>query len=432
MREGLTVEFKRQYTKDVIKSVIAFANTSGGKMFIGVEDDGIVKGLANPDEVILAVTNAIRDMIKPDLTLFTTVTSESFTEGPVVVIEVQKGPSSPYYWAEKGLKSSGVFVRQGAATVPASDAAILKMIKETDGDCYETLRSQNQDLSFDTLKKAFRDANVPLEAAQMKTFSIVDQNDQYTNLGLLLSDQCVHTIKVAVFEGTTKEIFKNRYEFSGSLLRQLDEVYAFLDRYNRTHSKINGLLRTDTRDYPEVAIRETLINAIVHRDYAFNSSILISIFDDRIECVSVGGLAKGISRDDMLLGVSITRNNHLADVFYRLRLIEAYGTGILRMLESYANHPVKPTIDISSNAFKITLPSMHPVSIPYPEENTLNPSEEKVMELFEAYTTIKRELIQNKLSISQSMAVNLLRSLQDKSKVMKLGQGKNTVYRRVR
>lgn len=123
-------------------------------------------------------------------------------------------------------------------------------------------------------------------------------------------------------------VFKDRREFSGSLLKQMNEVYDFIDLHNQTRATIEKLLRIDVRDYPEVAVREALLNMLVHRDYSFSSSALISVYIDRIEFVSIGGLMPGIDLEDIMVGLSICRNQDLANVFYRLHLIEAYGTGM--------------------------------------------------------------------------------------------------------
>jgi len=164
-------------------------------------------------------------------------------------------------------------------------------------------------------------------------------------------------IKLAVFEGSRKSVFKDRRELSGSLLGQMEEAVDYIDRYNRTRAEFSGLDRLDIQDYPPEAIREALLNAIVHRDYSFSSATLISIFEDRIEFVKIGGLVKGITLDDVELRVSVLRNQYLANIFYRLRLIEAYGTGILKINECYNDYAVKPVIETTSNAFKITLPN---------------------------------------------------------------------------
>ena len=428
-KESIHLELKKEYVKDILKTVIAFANTSGGKIYIGIDDDGKVLGVQKLDTDILKLSNSIRDSIKPDITLFTSILVEKIDSNDVIVVDVQKGASSPYYLTDKGIRPSGVYVRQGASSVPATDAAILKMIRDTDGDNFEELRSLNQNLDFDFLKKEFEDANIKLEHTQMRTFNIIDEDGLYTNLGLLLSEQCPHTIKAAVFEGSTKEIFKDRFEFSGSLLKQMKDVYSFLNRYNRTNSEITGLKRTDTREYPEIALREALLNSIVHKEYSYSSSTLISVFDDKIEIVTIGGLTKGLSEDDIMLGVSILRNRNLANIFYRLKLIEAYGTGIPKIIESYNEYNVKPKIEISSNAFKITLPNtLKEKSISKLEKN-LSDKEYLIVNMLKENEYIKRTDIEKNLSISSSMAIKLLRNMVDNSIIEKLGKGKNVIYR---
>ena len=428
-KESIHLELKKEYVKDILKTVIAFANTSGGKIYIGIDDDGKVLGVQRLDTDILKLSNSIRDSIKPDITLFTSILVEKIDSNDVIVVDVQKGASSPYYLTDKGIRPSGVYVRQGASSVPATDAAILKMIRDTDGDNFEELRSLNQNLDFDFLKKEFEDANIKLEHSQMRTFNIIDEDGLYTNLGLLLSEQCPHTIKAAVFEGSTKEIFKDRFEFSGSLLKQMKDVYSFLNRYNRTNSEITGLKRTDTREYPEIALREALLNSIVHKEYSYSSSTLISVFDDKIEIVTIGGLTKGLNEDDIMLGVSILRNRNLANIFYRLKLIEAYGTGIPKIIESYNEYNVKPKIEISSNAFKITLPNtLKEKSISKLEKN-LSDKEYLIVNMLKENEYIKRTDIEKNLSISSSMAIKLLRNMVDNSIIEKLGKGKNVIYR---
>ena len=429
IREGLMIECKREFTSEIKKTIVAFANTNGGKVYVGVEDDGIVRGDLDTDSVMLKLTNMIRDTIKPDVTLFTTCEVEKIDGKDVVVLTVQKGTASPYYLANKGIRPEGVYVRQGASSVPATETAILKMIKETDGENYEELRSLNQNLTFDELHKEFNEANLKLEGAQMKTLHIIGEDGLYSNLGLLVSEQCIHTIKVAIFEGTSKEVFKDRYEFTGSLFKQLREVYSLIDRYNRTSSQFEGLRRIDSRDYPPTAIREALLNSIVHRDYSFSGSSLISIFDDRIEIVTIGGLVRGISQEDILLGVSILRNKNLADMFYRLKLIEAYGTGIPKIMESYTGYSSTPKLQITDNAFKITLPNVSPLVDNEQRDVLFNESEKKVLDMFVVEKEIRRKDIEEGLSISQPMAIKILRSLLDKSAIERLGRGKNVYYR---
>ena len=422
--ENAATEFKREFTSNINKTVVAFANTCGGTLYIGIDDDGSAIGVSNIDTEMLKVCNTIRDTIKPDVTLFVDYQQDIIDGKSVIKVIVQKGTSCPYYIAGKGIRPEGVYIRQGASTVPATETAILRMIRETDGEKYEEVRSLNQELTFDEAKKEFKSQNVSFGISQQKTLGLMNANGIYTNLGLLLSDQCFHTVKLAVFEGTVKAVFKDRREFTGSLLKQLNDIYEFIDRYNRNRSEIEGLRRIDKRDYPTEAVRETLLNALVHRDYSFRDSTLISIFDDRIEFTTIGGLVRGISFDDMMLGISVARNRNLANVFYRLTLIEAYGTGMPKIIRSYEEFALKPQIEVTDNAFKITLPNTNEIS----EKALLSENEQIVMSLFSDKDSIIRKDIESALAISQTMSVRLLKDLLDKGEIRSVGSGKNTRY----
>lgn len=437
-REGLTLEYKKEYVEDIKKTIIAFGNTNGGKLYIGIDNELNITGIKNTDEILLKVTNSIRDSIKPDITLFTSSDIEIMDDKEIIVITVQKGTTSPYYLSNKGIRPEGVFVRHGASTVPATEAVILKMIKETSGENYEEVRSLNQNLTFLELTKSFEKASIILKKEQMKTLGIIGKDDLYSNLGLLLSDQCTHSIKLAIFQGTTKNIFKQRYEFTGALLTQLDETYHLIDIVNKKGAEFKGLYRRDLRDYPPEAIREALLNTIVHKDYSYSSSTLISVYDDRIEFITIGGLIKGMSKEDIMLGVSILRNKNLANIFYRLELIEAYGTGIPKIFESYEGYNPKPKIEITDNAFKITIYNTRynndkgndkTTKIEKNKNDNVLEWEKKVLGIFEKYESIKRKDIEQELGISQPTAIKYLKILQEKDNIFKVGEGKNSIYR---
>ena len=186
---------------------------------------------------------------------------------------------------------------------------------------FEKLRSINQNLTFDYADKIFKKLGIEFGKVQKKTLGLIGEDNLYTNLGLLLSDQCSHTLKIAVFEGKDKTTFKDRKEFTGSLLKQITEAFEYIDLVNKTKATFEGLLRKDERDYPVEAIREALLNAIVHREYSFGASTLINIYDDRMEFLSIGGIVTGLSLEAIMLGISQSRNERLSNVFYRLRLI---------------------------------------------------------------------------------------------------------------
>ena len=281
-------------------------------------------------------------------------------------------------------------------------------------------------------KKTFTKRNVTFETAQMKTLGLVTQDGVYTNLGLLLSDQCVHTIKAAVFQGTNQNEFKDRKEFTGSLFQQMDEVYDFIDFRNQTHSTFEKLYRIDRRDYPETAVREALLNLLVHREYSFRASSFISLYTDRLEFTSIGGLVNGVTLKDITMGISVCRNVKLANIFYRLELIEAYGTGLVKIMDAYEGTGMMPRIETSNNAFKIILPNLNAITeSAKPKQIGLEKDipEKKVIALTKEQGVITRKEVEMLLDMGQSSCGRLLKKMVENGLLIQGGKGKNTRYR---
>lgn len=431
--ESELVELKEIVVEDVKKEIIAFANCDGGKLYIGIQDDGQIIGVEDADAVALQISNMVRDAIKPDLTMFLHYETLKENGEEVVCVNVRRGTERPYYIAKKGMRPEGVYVRQGYSSVPATDAAIRRMIKETDGDHFEDMRSLNQDLTFEAAKREFSSRQMEFGVQQMRTLKLMDKEGIYSNLALLLSDQCVHTIKVAVFQGTDQNVFKDRREFTGSILQQMNEVYDYIDIHNQTHATIEKLLRVEVRDYPEIAVREALLNLIVHREYSFRSSGLISIFDDRLEFVSVGGLVPGVELEDVMVGISVCRNEELANVFYRLHLIEAYGTGLTKIMNAYKNADKKPVIETTRNTFKIILPNVNTThenkeKEEIEEERILNGTEKRVLEYAKRYQAITKKDVANLLGVSESTALRKIKKLVKDKFLTQCGKARSTYY----
>ena len=431
LQESETIEFKAIVVEDIKNEVVAFANSQGGTLFVGVLDDGEWIGVDDVDAAMLQISNMVRDAIKPDVTMFVRYEVLTQEDKQVIAVHVQRGINRPYYLAKKGLRPSGVYVRQGVSAVPASDTAIRAMIKETDGDRFEEMRSLEQQLTFVATEQEFARRGLAFGAEQMRTLKLLNSDGLYTNLALLFSEQCPQTIKVAVFEGTDQSVFKDRREFSGSLLQQMNEVYDYLDKHNRIHSTFDKLLRIDTRDYPETALRETLLNLLVHRDYAYRASGLISVFSDRIEFVSIGGLMPGFLLEDIMAGVSVCRNQRLANVFYRLQLIEAYGTGMKKIMNAYRDMGKTPDVEVTHNTFKIILPNVNG------QEARMAPSfsgvsgsdEEKILAVIRAQGEASRAEIERAIGVSTSTTTRLLREMTQTGVLQRVGQGRATRYR---
>lgn len=427
MKETEMIEFKRQFVNDLNKEVIAFANTNGGEIFIGIEDDGSVVGLSDIEAVELQCVNHISNTIKPDISMFVKYERIVLKTKDVLKIKVNKGSMSPYYISSKGIRSEGVYLRHATASVPATETAIISMIKETTGDSFEETRSLNQNLTFVQAEQEFLTAGLPFAEAQKRSLGIIGRDDCFTNLGLLLSDQCEHKIKFAVFEGIEKEVFKDRHEFSGSLFRQLDDLMKMLDNYNKLSSpKIEKIKRTDVRDYPVEAIRETILNAFIHRDYGLGGYTLVSVFDDRIEVISLGGLMRGVEMNDIMLGVSYLRNKRLAEIFYRLHFIEAYGTGISKIKKSYDKMKKQPIFECSSNAFKVTLPKTTTMTLDIITKQT--DREALILDLIRQKGEIGRSDVEKKLNVSTPTATRILTNMTQKCLIKRIGSARNIRY----
>ena len=436
MKESETekIEYKRKLTENFPKEVLAFANSDGGSIYIGVEDDGTVTGVSDPDGTMQSIRNMLHDSIHPDIMMFVHIGAEEIDQHTIIHVRVAEGTNKPYYLVKYGLKPSGVFVRQGTASVQASTEPIRQMIKQADGDVFEENISLEQDLSFRKTETVFSDHNLPFGRQQMQTLGILRDDQMFTNLGLLLSDQCPFTIKAAIFAGADQMEFQDRREFSGSLFEQLEACYEFLQLQNPLSASFEGLYRKDSRPYPDSAIREALLNSIIHRDYSYQASTFVSTYPDRMEFLSVGGLMPGITEGDILLGLSVCRNRKLADIFYRLDLIEAYGTGLLKIRNAYRDSDTKPQILTASNSFKTILPHLvlrkesEKVERLPGKEEVLPGKEESIIRYLEEHHSIVRKDAESLLQVSSTTAVRILKKMADRKMLLRLGEGRNTHY----
>ena len=426
--ENEYIELKSELTKDIKKEIIAFANSKGGTIYIGINDDGTIKGLENINKDIESLSGMIREGIKSDLSLYTNIETNEIDNKKIIVLKVMSAPNKPYYLADKGLKPSGVYIRHGNISAPVSDENIKKILKDN-CDSFENEISHNQDLNFQFLKEKFDEQNIIFNESKYKILNLKNEDNYFTNLALLLSDECPFSIKCAIFDGNDKITFKDRKEFVGSLIKQLEDVLEYLNIVNRISGRIIDYKRVDIKDYPEYAIRETVLNALIHRNYNFSGSILISIFDNRIEISSLGGLVLGITIDDIIIGgISQPRNKNLANIFYRLNYVESYGTGIGRMINIYNQFNLKPSFSITDNAFKVTLPNIN-----YKEEKQTYviddlTQKEKIIKYLEQYGKIKRETVDILFNVSSTRSKIILSEMINEKLIKKEGSGKNTYY----
>nr|WP_319473814.1 ATP-binding protein [uncultured Sphaerochaeta sp.] len=326
--------------------------------------------------------------------------------------------------------------KKGRKKDPMNESGIRSLLLETSGTSFEACRSLEQDLTFITLKEEMDKRQIAFGSAQMETLKMIGSDKLFTNLAMLLSDQCSYTCKVAVFQGRDFAVFRDRKEFSGSVLKQLSDVYRFLATYNKTKARFNGLLREDTLDYPQEAIREALLNSIIHRDYLFSGSTIINVFDDRIEFISLGGLMRGLSMEAITMGISQSRNPNLASVFYRLQLVESYGTGIRKIMHLYKEYLRKPEFKAAEGAFSCVLPNSNEEGTytqkhEYHEDSvgeSLNAEKASILYHAKARGSISRKEVEDLVGLKTTKAFRLLKELCAEGQLTQQTCGKFTRY----
>ena len=413
MQEDPHTEFKEKVSERIARAAVAFSNTEGGTIYVGITDEGKVVGVEDTDDTSIRCAQILNDNVRPDITMTSSISQTKIGGKDTVRIDVSEGPEKPYYLREKGLKAEGVYIRRGTTNLPVSEETLKVMLHRPRSRSYESTISLRQDLTFDFTRTVFSKNGLELGPEQMKALNMTD-NGRFTNLAFMLSDQFDVPVKAALFQDEFKDSFLDRAEFSGSVLEQFDGIMRFITGHNTKRSVIEGIDRKDTTAYPIIAVREAVLNALVHRDYSMQGTILISMYPDKLTISSPGGLNEIYSIEDLKTGISSTRNPGLANIFYRLGYIEAYGTGIPRIMKQYL-HKTEPTIKISDALFFITLPSM--LSGSNRLENLLSENE---------YVT-RTDL--EGIGYSRAAAVQELNSLMEQKRLEKIGGGRSTRYR---
>ena len=429
MIENQTYEQKREFNQKAKNTMLAFLNTDGGTLCLGIDDDGSVHGVdGDIDLETRKIVTSFRDSVTPDPSGYFKVETEKCEGKTVIVVTVEQGSAIPYCYAAHGLVPQGVYVRVGSNTVMATREHIRQMIKDNGAGQFISELSMEQDLTFEYADKVFAERGVKFGEEQKQSLGLLRPDGRYSNLALILSDQCPYTTKAAIFEGLNKEKFKDRKEFTGSLFKQIEDVHAYLHVYNRVSAKIEGMYRVDYPDYPDIAIREAYVNTLIHRDYYIEGSVLVSMFDDRLEFMSLGGAMPGVTHDLMLSGVSVARNEKLAQIFYRLNIIEAFGTGIPRIFGAYEDSGVKPKIPVVDGGFLISIPNRN-YFIQHSKKPSVvaSPNEQRVLDAF-SDAFFSKEDAAELLGISASGAYKLMQQMRKKGLLHAEKSGRKWIY----
>lgn len=423
-KESEIVEFKEVISDSVLKTIITFANGEGGTIYIGIDDSGHAIGLDDIDNQLLKLTSMMKDSIRPDLLMLVKTTIEHIESKEILKVTVQKGPQRPYYLAAKGLRPEGVYIRSGSASVPSSNTAIRQILQDAAQLSFEEMPSPIQDLSFYFAAEYFASHGLNLGDNEMRTLGLIHEG-VFSNLGRIISDQCPTFVKVATFADDKRNAFLERKEFSGSILKQLEEAYAFISDRNRFKTSYDGLQRIDYLDYPEIALREALVNAVAHREYSLSGPTLVSIMPSHIEVTSLGGLPRGIVFEDLQANISMPRNKRFTSLLYRLEIIEAWGTGIGRMREAYESALNGISLSTTPNTFTVRLANRNAESDK--SDDAFSEEEDVIIQAIKNGAKTRRD-IQEEVGFSQTKTLQILESLIARQVILREGNTRSVRY----
>ena len=414
MRETRILEFKETITNTFLKTVSAFSNYDGGTIFFGVDDDGNIKGLPDAKQACLDIENKINDSISPQ----PNYTLEIQNNDQTIKLTVKSGFQKPYLYKSKAYK------RNDTATIEVDTLEFSRLILDGKNIRFEELPCKDQELSFEVLHRKLKES-IQIETFNqdtLKTLNLYDNVNGFNNAAGVLADKNRFPGIDIVKFGENISIIQKRSTFENTSVLDAYEkaIDVFRDYYR--YEVIQGADRKKMEKIPEAAFREAIANALIHRVWDVDSQIRVSMFDDRIEIVSPGGLPSGITAEEYLSGkLSDLRNRNLANVFYRLGFVETFGTGITRIKQLYEEGLIKPDFEVSENAIKIMLPIF--------EKNANLTEDEKTIYIILSKTMLKPiSEIAPYVPFGKSKTTQLLKDMGQKGVITVKGKGRGTKY----
>ncbi|TAH60230.1 MAG: hypothetical protein EWM50_06775 [Gottschalkiaceae bacterium] len=435
--ETKNIEYKKEYSKSILKTISAMANYQDGYIVIGIDDDSNVTGVDNPKAIKLMLENSINDNILP--IPYYEIFEKKVDDKIIVVLQVFVGENTPYLYNNKAYK------RMNTSTVTTDKIEYENLILKGRNIGYDGLSYNDNGLSFEYLNKKIRQqlGIGHLSKDILKTLGLM-KNEEYTIAAALLSDENpIHSSGISLIRfdsDTTLNIIDKNILRNISLIEGFDKSIEFYEKHINKKEVIKGAYRETIEEVPLVAFRESIANAIVHREYMVDADIRVEIFDDRIEIISPGGLPIGITEEEYLDGrVSVPRNRIIADIFLRLGIIERLATGIRRIKGYYKDKNVNPEFLIAQNSIKVILPkisSQKNTTVKLNDTNVnandMNENELKIVKHLNSTGRISRKEAEEILSLKKTQAVQVLGGLIDKGIIIRVGSGRNTAYEKPR
>ncbi|NCD42255.1 MAG: transcriptional regulator [Bacteroidia bacterium] len=357
MPETNRIKYKRELNPDVDieKEIIAFLNYhEGGLIYIGIDKQGEILGVSDIDGDMLKIKDRIKNNISPSAMGLFDVVAENKEGRELIKIIVAGGTEKPYFKKKFGMTEKGCFIRTGTAAEPMPQAMIEKLFASRTRNSLGKIRSHRQDLSFEQLKIYYEEKGLTLTKHFKQNLELLTDNESLNYVAYLLADENGTSIKVAKYSGTDRiDLVENNEYGYCSLIKATKRVLDKLELENKTFSKITSKERIDKRLWDAIALREAIINAIIHNDYTREIPPKFEIFSDRFEITSYGGLFEGMTKEDFFEGFSLPRNKELMRVYKDLGMVEQLGSGVPRILQAYS----KDSFKFSENYLRMIFPA---------------------------------------------------------------------------
>lgn len=420
--ESKVLELKKEYSDTLLKTISAFSNCEGGKIIIGIDEfSQKIVGVDNYIQVKLNIENKINDTLTPRPNYELNVI---FNENKTLIeIVVYKGLNTPYLY--KGI----AYQRKDTSTVPVDQKSLIELSLQGKNISYDQLEIDNKGLKFQILEEKLKEVKSINEFNNdiLMTLGLYS-NNKYNIAASLFSDEnkSINSgIDIVRFGSSISEFTERKTISNKSILIQYDESINMFLKYFPEIEIVEGLKRIKKQPIPFEAFRETVANALAHRDYIINAHIKIEMYDNRIEVISPGGLPNGITSENYLKdNLSIPRNIVVSYVLYALGIIERFGTGIKRINNSYIGYNKKPKYIIKDNFIKVILPN-----IIFNDENMND--EARVINMIDIKVDITRQDVENLLNITKFKAIDLINKLIDDNRLEQLGSARNIYYRKI-
>ncbi len=428
--ENSRVEFKTKLVDDLEENIIGFLNSKdGGNIYIGVADNGKIIGLnGNIDLLQRKIKDRIISNIEPSvLGLFDIEVLETDNKKYLNII-VARGLEKPYHLKGMGMTPDSCFIRIGSSNERMDEHLINKLFRERTKNSLKNIVSPNQNLTFRDLKIYYTEKGFDVGENFEKQLDFYTADGKYNYVAYLLADENRVSIKVAKYAGTDVDELIENYEFGYcSLVKATHRVLEKFITENKIFAKITYPERKEQPMYDYKAVREVIINAIVHNDWSNEYPPKFEFFSDRLEVSSFGGIQNEFTEEEFLQGYSAPKNPELMRVFKDLELVEHLGTGIRRILKRYDKsiyrffpHFIIVSIKYNENNFKYNNQNVN--VMPY---LNLTKVQEGIISLIEDRPSITQEEMAKLLGVTSRTIRNHIKYLVDKEYIIRIGADKN-------